>query len=87
LYVPAFRFKLVSSAAPFTTNASEFAAVYIPIAETPLEQVDVAVATKCTGDDTVAPLSGDDMPTQANAETELIKTMRHTNVAGGLTLI
>jgi hypothetical protein len=59
----------------------------MPIAETPLEHVEVELATKCTGEETVEPLPGVETPTQAEAQVEQNKAMRHTSRYGALTLI
>ena len=57
------------------------------MAATPWAHVEVAVATKCTGEETVEPLPVVETPTQAAAEIEQIEIIRHTNSPWVLTLI
>jgi len=59
----------------------------MPIEDTPLEHVDVALATKCTGEDTVEPPPGVETPTQAAAQVEQNKVMKQASRQGTFTLI
>ena len=45
----------------------------MPIEETPLEQVVVALATKCTGEEPVLPVLGAETDTPANAHTDSVR--------------
>ena len=52
----------------------------MPIEETPLEQVVVALATKCTGEELVLPVPGAETDTPANAHTDSVSKQKQNNV-------